>query len=75
METEERIRVAAGGILVEKTKQTKIKDEKKIWNYFYDLLNTGATFLHDMLVAAQRHQLLQVSALLFKTNRSCGMQN
>lgn len=29
METEERIRVAVGGILIEKTKQTKIKDEKK----------------------------------------------
>lgn len=36
--------------------------KKRIWNYFYNLLNTGATFLHDMLVAAQRHQLLQISA-------------
>lgn len=62
METEERIRVAAGGILVEKTKQPKIKDEKKFRNYFYNLLNTGAIFLLDMLVAAQRHRLLQVSA-------------
>lgn len=49
-----------GGILVEKPKQPKIKDKKNFRNNFHNLLNIGAIFLLDTLVAAQRHQLLQV---------------
>lgn len=43
-------------------KQPKIKDEEKLRNNFHIFFNTGAIFLLDMLVAAQRHWLLQVSA-------------